>query len=150
MVNQFGVLILLVVLAWIGQLALSLLQTRRFYRRVAQLRRGSYASAVGLAGSNWKRKVYALLVVDQALTITSAQRLSGFTVFASLRPVAALEGLPLSRIEEDTPVAGISKKQWSAFQNAAGYIRSHQDSHESGEDEAGAVADAGEEALGRG
>ena len=127
MLNQFGYVFLLLALAWIGQLALSLLQTRRFYRQVAQLRQGSYASAIGLAGSTWKRKVYGVLVVDTDLRVIRAGQLSGFTVFASLKPVSEVTGLHLDRIEEETPVTGVSQKLWSAFQNAAGYIRSHEE-----------------------
>ena len=126
MVNQFGTLFLLLALAWIGQLALSLLQTRTFYRRVARLRKGSYASAIGVTGSNWKRKVYGVLVVDENLTITAAERLRGFTVFAGLKPQPELVGHPLDRVEQELPLEGMSKKTWSAFQNAAGYIRSHE------------------------
>lgn len=145
--NQLGWVFLLLALAWIGQLALSLLQTRRFYRQVAQMRQGSYASATGLAGSTWRRKVYGVLVVDEDLSIMRAGQLSGFTVFAGVKPVNTVTGLPLARIEDDTPVDGVSPKLWSAFQNAAGYIRSHEAKRTAAEveDEAGAVADAGKE-----
>lgn len=143
MMNQFGVLFLLLALAWIGQLALSLLQTRQFYRHVAQLRKGSYASAVGLAGSNWKRKVYGVLVVDENLTVTAAQKLSGFTVFARLKPVPQVEGVPLDRMEEEAPIPGVPRKIWDALRNAAGYIRTHEQSRE---EDPSAVENAGKEA----
>lgn len=151
MLGNIGVVFLLLGLAWIGQLALTLLQMRRFYRDTARMREGSYASGTGLSGSTWKRKVYGVLVVDEDLTIMRAGRLSGFTVFASMQPVPEVSGLPLSRIEEETPVDGVSQKLWHAFQNAAGYIRSHEqkkagdDSSVPVEDEAGDVVGAGKE-----
>ena len=140
----FGLVLLLLAAAWLAQLALSLLQTRRFYRRVAELRRGSHASAIGVAGNNWRRKLYAVLVVDEHYRITAAEKLSGFTVFAGLRPVEALRGLELERIEDATPVDGIPQKLWSAFGNAAEYIRRHRE-------EAGSVVEVeggGKEARG--
>ncbi len=130
MARGFGLVFLLLAAAWLAQLALSLLQTRRFYRRVAELRRGSHASAVGVAGNNWRRKLYAVLVVDERYRITAAEKLAGFTVFAGLKPVEALRGLALERIEDETPVAGISKKLWSAFGNAAEYIGRHRSENE--------------------
>ena len=131
MLGRFGFLFLLVALAWISQLALSLLQTRRFHRRVAELRTGSYASAVGLAGNNWRRKVYGVLVVDHAYTVLRAEILAGFTVFAHLKPVPALVGVPIERIERSDPLTGVSQKTWIAFRNAARYIHDHAErSHE--------------------
>lgn len=133
MFSQFGSLFLLVALVWVLQLAFSLLQTRRFHGRVAQLRKGSYATGIGFAGSTWKMKVYGVLVVNEDLTITAAEKLAGFTVFAALKPVPALVGLPLDRVSNGEPVSGVSRKLWAAFQNAAGYIASH---HANADDEA--------------
>ena len=144
MTRGFGLVFLLLAAAWLAQLALSLLQTRRFYRRVAELRRGSHASAIGVAGNNWRRKLYAVLVVDEHYRITAAEKLSGFPVFAGLKPVTALHGLAIERIEDETPVEGIPAKLWSAFANAAEYIRRHR-----GEaDSVVAVAGDGKEARG--
>lgn len=137
MLGRYGFLFLLIALAWVLQLALSLLQTRRFHRRIAELRNGSFATATGIAGNNWKRKVYGVLVVDENYTVTNAEIMAGFTVFANLKPVPELAGVSLERIEQPEPVDGIKKKAWSAFQNAAGYLRSHME-------EADESAEAGE------
>lgn len=135
MLGRFGFLFLVVALAWILQLALSLLQTRRFHRRIAELRTGSFATATGFAGSNWKRKVYGVLVVDENYTVTHAEKLAGFTVFANLKPVPELVGLSIHRLEQEDPVDGIAKKAWSAFQNAADYLRSHKEEGNEEEEE---------------
>lgn len=151
MLNNVGVVFLVLGLAWVGQLGLTLLQMRRFYRDSARMREGSYASGTGLAGSTWKRKVYGVIVVDEHLNIMRAGKLSGFTVFAGMQPVPSIVGLPLSRIEEETPVNGVSRKLWTAFQNAAGYIRSHEEKKAGAQDstpvkdEAGDVVGAGKE-----
>lgn len=141
MLGRYGFLFLLIALAWILQLALSLLQTRRFHRRITELRKGSYATATGLAGNNWKRKVYGVLVVDEDYTVTNAEMMAGFTVFANLKPVPELVGLSIDRIQNPEPVQGIGKKAWSAFQSAAAYLRSHME-------DAGESEEAGQE-LGR-
>lgn len=137
MLGRYGFLFLLIALAWILQLALSLLQTRRFHRRIAELRRGSYATATGLAGNNWQRKVYGVLVVDEDYTVTHAEMMAGFTVFADLKPVPELAGLSIERIEQPDPVEGIKKKAWTAFQNAAVYLRSHREEAGDADDESG-------------
>jgi glucitol operon activator protein len=133
--GRFGFLFLVVALAWILQLALSLLQTRRFHRRITELRRGSFATATGFAGSNWKRKVYGVLVVNENYEVIHAEKLTGFTVFASLKPVPDLVGLSVDRLEQDEPVAGIAKKTWLAFQNAAKYLLSHKEEDDEDESE---------------
>ncbi len=121
--NRYAGLFLAVAFVWILQLALSLLQTRRFHRRVAELRREGSATSVGMAGSNWKSKAYGVLVVDENRNIIRAEKLSGFTVFANLQPVPELSGKPMTVLDDETPVDGIKQKLWTAFQNAAGYIR---------------------------
>ncbi len=120
--NPVGSLFIVLAIAWVLQLGLSLLQTRRFHRRVAELRRGGNTTSVGMAGSNWKRKVYGVLVVDEERNIVHAEKMSGFTVFANLKPVDAMSGMTLDRLDGEAPV-GISTKMWKAFQNAAGFIR---------------------------
>lgn len=134
MLGRFGFLFLLVALAWILQLAFSLLQTKRFHRRIAELRKGSFASATGLAGNNWKRKVYGVLIVDKDYTVIRAEKLAGFTVFANLKPVPALTGISIDRIEQSDPIEGIDKKTWSAFQNAVSYLHSHEEEEEEEDD----------------
>ena len=119
------ILFLALAFVWMLQLVLSLLQTKRFHKEVAELRKTGAMTSVGVSGRNWTLKVYGVLVVDQARTIVRAQRLSGFTVFAGLKDVPTLVGTRLERLEQQTPVAGVSKKLWAAFQNAAGFINRH-------------------------
>lgn len=121
--NRYAGLFLAIALVWILQLALSLLQTRRFHKRVFQLRKEGNQTSVGMSGSTWKRKVYGVLVVNQDRTILRAEKLSGFTVFANLRPVPELGGKPMSVLDRDEPLPGINEKVWKAFQNAAGFIK---------------------------
>ena len=123
--SRFGVVILFVAVAWVLQLALALWQTHAFYRRYALLRRGAAASAIGVSGSNWRRKTYGVLIVDESRTIVRAERLAGISIFARLREVPQIVGLPLQRVERDDPVEGVPGKTWDAFRNAAGYIVSH-------------------------
>lgn len=109
---------------WALQLVLSLFQSKRFHRKVFQLRKQGDKASVGMAGSNWKRKVYAVLVVDKERNSVYTYKLAGFTVFADLEPVPELVKLPLERFEQDEPPTGVSRKIWTAFQHAAGFIRS--------------------------
>ena len=110
---------------WMLQLVLSLLQTRRFYRKVEELRKLGGITSVGFSGRNWTLKNYGVLVVDSTRTITHAQRLSGITVFAGPRDVPELVGKRLSVLDGRTALPGVSKKLWAAFQNAAGFITRH-------------------------
>ena len=110
---------------WMLQLVLSLLQTRRLYRKVEELRKLGGITSVGVSGRNWTLKNYGVLVVDTARTITHAQRLSGITVFAGLKDVPELVGKRLSVLDGRTAVPGVSKKLWAAFQSAADFIAKH-------------------------
>lgn len=121
--GNIGWLLLALAAVWALQLVLSLYQSKRFHRKVFELRKQGDKASVGMAGSNWKRKVYAVLVVDEDRETVHAHKLQGFTVFADLEPVPELVGAPLSRFEQSEPVAGVTRKVWTAFRNAAGYIR---------------------------
>ena len=134
---------LVVVLAgvWALQLVLSLFQSKRFHRKVFQLRKQGDKASVGMAGSNWKRKVYAVLVVDQERQTVHAYKLAGFTVFADLEPVQELIKLPLERFEQDEPPAGVSRKVWTAFQHAAGFVRSADEAAEQPESDSAIVTE---------
>ena len=112
-------IILLLVGAWIAQLVLSLWQTRRYLRRLSALRKDGRTS-VGMAGSAWRRRVYAVLVVDDESKIIHAEQISGWTVFATLKPIPKLEGHSLQELLEGEPEAfGLKKKMLLAFQNSA-------------------------------
>ncbi|HEC21427.1 MAG TPA: transcriptional regulator [Chloroflexi bacterium] len=115
-------ILLLLVAAWITQLMFSFLQLRRFYKRLNVLKREGARAAIGFSGSNLKTKVYAVLVVDEEENIVRAEKLSGITVFASLKPVEELIGRPLGVLDRDEPLPGIRRKAWDAFRQAKKFL----------------------------
>lgn len=112
-----GVFLVLLVIAWTLQGISSFLQAKRFYGRVQQMRTLGRC-AVGVAGSIYRTKAYGVLAVDAQDRIVRAEKLTGFTVFAQLRPVDSLVGYTLSDLLSG-PVAGLSPKLYSAFRMAA-------------------------------
>lgn len=107
----------LLVVAWVLQGVLSFRQARRFYGRIQELR-SSGRTAVGLSGSTYRGKAYAVLAVDDQDRIVHAEKLTGFTIFAQLRPVDQLVGRTLSDLLSG-PVDGLSSKVYTAFKMAA-------------------------------
>src|SRR5690606_2160279 len=79
--------------AWLLQIFMSNMQMRRFHRRSQEMRRTGTDMAVGLAGTNYRRKTYAVLVTDLHQRVTAAGYLSGFTVFADMKELPQLEGM---------------------------------------------------------
>jgi DNA-binding transcriptional regulator of glucitol operon len=110
-------LIIAFVLAWVIQFAMTYLQMRRFQKRLSELRKEG-VTATGMSGSMYKRRVYAVLVIDQNEKILHAEQFSGWTVFAGLKPVKDLEGLTTNEIVDEEVKLPIPKKIRSAFQNA--------------------------------
>lgn len=108
---------------WGIQVFLSTLQMRRFHKRSQQLRRQGAHMAVGVAGNMYKRKVYVVVVVDTAGKVSAAEQLSGFTIFASLRPIPDMEGRDVWEIGRGEPPPKVSAKTWAAVDHAAGFIR---------------------------
>jgi DNA-binding transcriptional regulator of glucitol operon len=109
--------------AWMVQIVLSSNQMRRYHRRSQKLRRlGTYMST-GVAGTMYRRKVYGLLVVDADHKVVAAEQLSGWTVIARLKPVPQLVGLDIGVVGKGDPPAGVTKKQWAAFDHSAGFVR---------------------------
>lgn len=121
--DQTATLIILgLALAWGIQYALAFYQLRRYHRRVAALRRSGVV-ATGVAGSSWRRRQYAVLVVDANNRIVHVEELSGWTVFAALRPVKGLDGRPMSDLDDETLNLPVSDKLLLALRNAASYIK---------------------------
>ncbi|MEW6504812.1 MAG: transcriptional regulator GutM [Chloroflexota bacterium] len=111
--------------AWLLQLFLSYFQLRRFYGRVSQLRKTGNLVSIGVAGSAWKRRQYAILVVDpQTDVIRQCEQLSGWTVLASLKPLHGLEGMTLEDLlDEEKPLPKhINCKLALALRDAAKHI----------------------------
>jgi DNA-binding transcriptional regulator of glucitol operon len=109
--------------AWFGQILLSSHQMRRFHRVSQQWRREGSAMAIGLAGTTYRSKTYAVVVVDDDRRVVRAGRLSGFTVAAGMKPVPEVVGMHLDRIGRGEPPAGVSPKTWAALDHAASFIR---------------------------
>ena len=119
---QLGATILIIfVFAWALQFAMSYFQIRRFYKRVGQMRKDGITS-VGMSGSMYKRRIYGVLTVDNTDKILHAEQLSGWTVFASLKPVKEVEGFYIKDIMDDSNGLSISKKLRSAFQSSINEI----------------------------
>lgn len=116
------VIIVGLALGWAVQYGLAFWQMRRFYRRVAELRREGLVS-IGVAGSSWRRRQYAVLVVDASQHIVRAAQLSGWTIFAALKPVEGLDGLPLSALFDNDAGLPAKPKLLLALRNAASYIK---------------------------
>lgn len=113
-------LILGLAIAWFLQLFLSTRQLRHFYARFNELRKAGRC-AIGMEGSVYRRRVYAVLVVDDNDKVTHAEQLSGWTVFAKLRPVQPLVGNRLDEVA-DGQIEGVPSKIGRAFQKAAADI----------------------------
>lgn len=124
--QNYGWLIGLLVVMWLLQFFMSYLQMKRYYGRLSALRREG-PTATGMSGNRLNTRAYGVLTLNKAdNTIRRAEQLSGFTVFASLRPVPALVGQPLDAVTPDRKAPrGISSKQWKAFCAAADYLRKH-------------------------
>lgn len=113
----------LLAFAWLLQIFFSSWQMKRFHNRTQELRRlGTYTS-IGMAGTTYKRKTYTVLVVDDNLRVTAAERLSGVTVLAGSKPVPEMIGIHLDDIGKGDPPAGVAEKTWKSFDLGADFIR---------------------------
>lgn len=131
-----SLLFLAVAFVWMLQLILSLLQTKRFHRRIAELRKMGPATSIGYSGKNWTGKKYGVLVVDDERNVVRAEKLTGFTVFSNLKEVPVLAGVPMERLLQSDPLPGVKKSLWDAFTNAAEYIVKHDTKEENESEEA--------------
>ena len=107
-------IIICFVIAWAIQYAMTYFQMRRFNKRLNELKKIGITS-VGMSGSAYKRRTYAVLVIDKDEKILKAEQFSGWTVFAGLKPVKELEGLSTKDIMDDTVAIAIPPKMRNAF-----------------------------------
>lgn len=114
--------VLCFVLAWILQYSFTYYQMQRFYKRLAVLRRDGPVW-IGMEGSAWRRRQYAVLVVNDKNHILHAEQLSGWTVLASLKPIPGLVGRPLDDLFDAQIELPVSKKLLLALRNAAKHIQ---------------------------
>jgi DNA-binding transcriptional regulator of glucitol operon len=110
-------IIIAFVIAWVIQFAMTYLQMQRYNKRLKELRKDG-TTATGMSGSMYKRRAYGVLVINEDEKILHAEQFSGWTVFASLKPVKELEGLSIHDLMDENTELPISKKIRSAFQNA--------------------------------
>jgi DNA-binding transcriptional regulator of glucitol operon len=110
-------------LAWCLQLYLSFFQMRRFYGRVSELRRTyNGVTSIGMEGSAWKRRQYAVIVVDKDKRILAVEQLSGWTILAKLQPVKGLEGLTFEDLFDEARNLPVNRKLLLAMRDAAQHI----------------------------
>lgn len=119
--NLGSTLIIGFVIAWVIQFVMTYFQMRRFNKRLAELRKVG-PTAVGMAGSTYKRRTYGVLVIDKDENILHAEQFSGWTVFAGLKPVKELEGLTTANITDELLELPVPKKTRDAFKNAVQQI----------------------------
>lgn len=116
------IIIVSLAVAWVIQYYFAWWQMRRFYKRIAVLRQDGLVS-VGMSGSTWRRKQYAVLVVDKQHRIVHVEQLSGWTVMATLKPVLGLDGRPMSDLMDDDLNLPVPPKLLLALRNAATYVQ---------------------------
>lgn len=132
-------IIILLAAAWLIQFGFSFFQIRRFYARVKAL--SKYGAVwIGMAGSAWKRRQYVALVVNKDNIIQRAEQLSGWTIFASLKPVKGLDGRPITDLLDDSLELPVSGKLLLAFRNAVEHIQNADAKKAAKEAEADAIS----------
>lgn len=119
------VLIVGLALTWFLQLGLTGWQMRRYYGRIAALRREGTVW-VGLAGSAWRRRVYAVVVVGADQRVVRVEQLSGWTVLAKLKEVPGLAGRSIDDLADDNVSLPVSNKLRAALKNAVELMRAHE------------------------
>ncbi len=116
--ENLGVIFVLLVVMWLLQFGLTFFQMRKYTARLKIIRQDGL-TAVGMSGNKYKGRTYGVLTVDKDNRIIHAEKMSGWTTFSNLRPVADLVGLTIEQVlDEDNPLP-ISKKLRLAFQQAA-------------------------------
>lgn len=116
--DNFTIFLIGLVVMWLFQFGLAYFQMRRFYRRMVQLKRTGL-TAVGLCGNQYKGRAYAVLTIDENDRVVHAEKFSGWTVFANLKPVPEMQGLSLEEVLADATRLPVSQKLQTAFNNAA-------------------------------
>lgn len=87
---------------WVLQLILAVHQMRRFYKRFGELRRLG-RTAMGIGGSTYRGRAYALIASDSRGRVVAAEVMRGFTVFARPRPLTAVTGWSLRAVSAGPP-----------------------------------------------
>jgi len=109
---------------WLLQYALTFWQMRRYNKRLIELRKKGMAW-VGLNGSSWKGRCYAVVVVDRDNRIVQVEQFSGWTVMAGLKLVPGFEGRPISDITDDEVELPGSHKLLMALRDAVKHMEAY-------------------------
>jgi DNA-binding transcriptional regulator of glucitol operon len=115
---NFAYIFIILAAAYALQLLLTGWQAKRFFRRMKEIRKDGLTS-IGLSGSKWSGRIYAVLVVDANKKILHAEKLSGFTIFSQLQPVDELIGVNARLLLDEECHLVEKKKLMEAFRNAA-------------------------------
>ena len=116
--ENIGTIFGLLVVMWILQFGLTYIQMQKFYGRLKIIRKDGL-TAVGMGGSQYKGRAYGILTVDKNNTVIHAEKMSGWSNFAGLRPVPALIGMTIEEILSEQAELPVSSKLQVAFRNAA-------------------------------
>jgi DNA-binding transcriptional regulator of glucitol operon len=116
--DNFVTMLLGLGVMWLFQFGLAYFQLRRFYGRLIQLKQGGL-TAVGLSGGRYSGRSYAVLTINNEGRVVYAEQFSGWTVFAKLKPVPELVGMPINELLAQQTTLPVNKKLQVAFANAA-------------------------------
>ena len=112
------VIFVLLVVMWMLQFGFTYVQMQKFYKRLKIIRQDGL-TAVGMEGGRYKGRAYGVLTVGKDNKVIHAEKMSGWTNFAGLKPVPELVGMSLDEILDEERTLPIPKKLENAFRNAA-------------------------------
>lgn len=119
--ESLAVLFLGLGLLWLAQFALTWRQAQAFLRATRVLRAAGRV-ATGMGRQRPVRRAYVSLAADDAGKVTGAHALSGRTVFARPRPVAALVGLSVYDLARGAAMPDLAPAVRAAACQAAGLL----------------------------
>lgn len=130
-------IVLLLAAGWLLQIWLSSQQMQRFHKTSQQWRREGAHMAIGVSGTTYRRKIYAVVVVDDYWKVVKAGALSGWTIASTVDEVEHLIGMDLDDIGRGDPPEGVNAKTWAALEHAASFIRTKRDRELRGSEDRG-------------
>lgn len=89
--DSITTLIVVAIVAWVGQIGLTFFQIRAFNRMLQEMSQKG-AVKIGKTRSRWKARTIVVLVEAQDKTIIDARLFSGWTVFARPKSLPDLIG----------------------------------------------------------
>ncbi len=89
--GSITMLIMIAIVAWIGQIVLTFFQIRAFNRMLQELAKKGEVK-IGRTSSRWKARTIVVLVEDKEGVIVDAKVFKGMTVFARPQKLSCLVG----------------------------------------------------------